>query len=478
MIIFIALIILFIICPVLTALGITIVKGKKISRLPASPDTERAGQYAKKLSAMIRCDTVSSEEPDDEEKERFKAFHEVLRKLFPLVHAHLEVTDLDGSLLYYWKGEKSDRPILLMSHQDVVPASGDWKYPPFSGTISDGRIWGRGACDTKCSLMGFLQAAEELLGEGYTPRQDIYLASSCTEEVGGDGAPSIVRELKKRGVRLWLVCDEGGGIQDAPIPGIKDPIAMIGIQEKGTADITFCSKGKGGHAHTPPKHNPVEDLAAFICSMKRRPPFRSRLTPPVRAMLEQLAPYAVFPIRMVLSNLWLFAPLVDLVTPKISPDAASMLRTTCAFTRMQGEEAFNVIPVKATIGANVRFIPHQPMEESLKILEKRAASYGVSIESVHGNDCSGCADIGSESFGLIRSALAETFPELGWAPYILTGATDARFFDEVCGQIFRFAPVEYGPEQKKGIHGIDENLEYATLAGCVDFYRNLIMLAK
>ena len=84
----------------------------------------------------------------------------------------------------------------------------------------------------------------------------------------------------------------------------------------------------------------------------------------------------------------------------------------------------------------------------------------------------------SSAFGLIRSALSETFPELGWAPYILTGATDARFFDEVCGQIFRFAPVEYGPEQKKGIHGIDENLEYATLAGCVDFYRNLIMLVK
>ena len=475
---FITLIILIIVCPALTALGITIAKGRRTSRLPDRPEGGRTEQYARKLRDMIRCDTVSSEEPDDAEKQRFIVFHQVLERLFPLVHRQLEVTDLDGNLLYYWKGKKSDRPILLMSHQDVVPVSGSWRYPPFSGTISDGRIWGRGACDTKCSLMGFLQAAEELLEEGFIPEQDIYLASSRTEEVGGDGAPSIVRELKSRGVRLRMVCDEGGGIQDAPIPGIKAPIAMIGVQEKGVADITFCSRGNGGHAHTPPKHNPVEDLAAFICSMKKRPPFRSRLTPPVRLMLEKVAPYADFPIRMVLSNLWLFAPLVELVTPKISPDAASMLKTTCAFTRMQGEEAFNVIPVKATIGANLRFIPHQPMEESLRILEKRAAEFGVEIESVHGNDCTGCADIGSESFGLIKSALKETFPELGWAPYILTGATDARFFDEICDQIFRFAPVEYGTEQKKGIHGIDENLEYGCLAGCVDFYKNLIKLTN
>ena len=467
-------IIVLIICPALIALGIPVIRGKKVSRLPENADNEREERYARKLSEMIRCDTVSGIRHDEEERQKFVRFHEVLRELFPYVFTQLEVIDLEGSLLIFWKGRSNDRPILLMSHQDVAAVSGEWRFDPFSGKIAEGKVWGRGACDTKCSLMGFLEAAEELLEEGYVPDQDVYLGGSCTEEVGGGGAPRIVAELKRRGVKLFMVCDEGGGIQDEPMPGIHSPIAMIGIQEKGTADVTLSFSGPGGHAHTPPKHDPVSETSAFIVSMKKRPPFRSRLTPSVRQMLKKLAPYADLPVRVVLSNLWLFGPIISRFTPKISPDAASMLQTTCAFTRLKGSKAYNVIPTKVTVGANMRFIPHQSMEESLKALEKRAAKYGLTIDEVHGNDCTKAADLSGEAFGLLEGALHETFPELGFAPYLLTGATDARFFDEICSDVFRFAPVEYGPEQKKGIHGVDENLQTRCLPGCVDFYKNLI----
>ena len=472
--IFVLIILLLIICPAFTALGIAVVKGKKVSRLNDNADEAREERYALKLSRMIRCDTVSAAEHDEEQRQKFLCFHEELKELFPHVFTQLEINDLDGSLLIFWEGRSHERPILLLSHQDVVPVSGNWRFDPFSGQIEDGRVWGRGACDTKCSLMGFLQAAEELLEKGYVPEQDVYLAGSCTEEVGGDGAPRIVAELKKRGVKLFMVCDEGGGIQDEPVPGIHSPIAMIGIQEKGTADVTLTLSGPGGHAHTPPKHDPVSEVSAFIVSMKKRPPFKSRMTPSVRQMLEHLAPYADLPVRTVLSNLWLFGPFITHLTPKISPDAASMLQTTCAFTKLEGSEAFNVIPTKVTVGANMRFIPHQPKEESLKVLEKRAAKYGLVIGEVHGNDATKAADLSGEAFGVFKGALHETFPGLGYAPYLLTGATDARFFDGICSEVFRFAPVEYGPEQKKGIHGVDENLPTRCLPGCVDFYKNLI----
>ncbi len=89
-----------------------------------------------------------------------------------------------------------------MSHQDVVPAEGEWSYPPFSGQIAEGKVWGRGTSDTKASLMAFFQAAEDLLAQDYIPACDVYLASSCTEEWSGDGAPKIVEELKRRGVEF------------------------------------------------------------------------------------------------------------------------------------------------------------------------------------------------------------------------------------------------------------------------------------
>ena len=82
----------------------------------------RAAEHAQKLSKMIQYETVSR--PDDLQREKFLGFHKVLEELFPLVHQHLEKTELEGSLLFYWKGEQHDKPIVLMSHQDVVPAEG------------------------------------------------------------------------------------------------------------------------------------------------------------------------------------------------------------------------------------------------------------------------------------------------------------------------------------------------------------------
>ena len=140
------------------------------------PDPERALHYAEKLSEMVKYDTTSV--PNTDQREQFLGFHRILEKLFPLVHQRLEKTEIDGNLLFFWKGSSSERPIVLMSHQDVVPAEGNWQHEPFSGDIADGKVWGRGFSDTKCSVMAFFQAVEELLSEGYIPPQDVYLCSS------------------------------------------------------------------------------------------------------------------------------------------------------------------------------------------------------------------------------------------------------------------------------------------------------------
>ena len=94
------------------------------------PDPEREKKYAETLGEMIRCETVSYTGVSDPDK--FRGFHKVLAKLFPLVFEKLEVNDIEGNLLIYWKGRSSERPLVLMSHQDVVPAEGKWIHEPFS----------------------------------------------------------------------------------------------------------------------------------------------------------------------------------------------------------------------------------------------------------------------------------------------------------------------------------------------------------
>ncbi len=444
----------------------------KTADYKAPPADARAEKYAEKLSRMVRFDTVSV--PETDQREKFLPFHALLAELFPLVFSRMEKTEIDGNLLFFWKGRSSERPLVLMSHQDVVPAGGQWTHAPFSGDIADGRVWGRGASDTKCSVMGFFQAAEELLAEGFVPPMDVYLSSSCTEEWAGDGCGKLVDVLEKRGVRPFLVCDEGGGIITDPIGGIKGNFAMVGVFEKGKADVRFTARGHGGHASAPGKNTPVARIAAFVCRMERHSPFVKKMEPPVQAMFENLAPYAPFYMKLLFSNMWLFKPLLVRVLPMISSQAGAMLKTTVAFTRLKGSDAYNVLPEEASVGANMRFIPHEGMEKSLAKVRRISQRYGLEMEAMHASDVSRSVDINGEGFKKVEELIARTFPGVPVCPYVMTGATDARNYERIAENVVRFAPVIYGPEQMKGMHGIDENIEYNCLPGCVDFYKNAI----
>lgn len=455
----------------------TLLMPKKKSDYKANEDEKESLRLAEKLSTMIKYDTTSH--ANIHEVDKFLGFHKVLEELFPLVHQNLEKTEIDGNLLFYWKGKSSEKPILLMSHQDVVPAEGEWKHEPFSGDIADGKVWGRGAADTKCTVMAFFEAVEELLKEGYTPPVDVYLASSCTEEWAGDGAPTIVNELKRRGVELFLVCDEGGCIITDPIGGVNGNFAMVGVFEKGKADVKFTAHSTGGHASAPTKNTPIARLASFVDDVEKHSPFKKKLMPEVSAMFTTLAPYASsFGMRLLLGNIWLFKPLIVAVLPAVSAQAGAMLRTTIAFTTQSGSDAYNVIPQEATLGANMRFIPHQGEKESLEIIENLAKKHGLDTEIVHSNDYTEPVDINGEAFKLVEKVIGETFPGLASSPYVMTGATDAQFYQPICKNCIRFAPVIYGPDQMKGMHGVNECIEYNCLPGAVRFYKNLIKAQK
>ena len=421
---------------------------------------------------MVAFDTVSV--PETNQRDKFLPFHQLLEDLFPLAHEQLEKTEIDGNLLFFWKGKHSDKPLVLMSHQDVVPAEGEWKHAPFSGDIAEGKVWGRGASDTKCSVMAFFQATEELLTAGYTPEQDVYLSSSCTEEWSGDGCPKLVDELERRGVHPFLVCDEGGGIITDPVGGIHGNFAMVGVFEKGKADILLKARSEGGHASAPGKNTPVARLADFVALFEHHNPFKRKMPAEVQSMFEQLAPYAPFYMKMLFRNMWLFKPLLIKVLPMISAQAGAMLQTTIAFTMLKGSNAYNVLPQEAILGANMRFIPHEGMNASLNKVKKIASMYHLDMEVYHAVDASRSVDIHGPGFMLVRETIGKTFPGLEACPYVMTGATDARNYERIAEHVVRFAPVVYGPEQMKGMHGLNESIEYNCLPGAVDFYKNLI----
>ena len=435
-------------------------------------DPAREEEYAKKLSEMVRFETVSYK--GEIQREKFLEFHKLLEELFPLVHQHLEKTEIDGSLLYYWKGKKSDKPVVLMGHQDVVPAEGEWEHGPFSGDIEDGVVWGRGSADTKCSVMAFFQAIEELLKEGYVPEQDVYLSSSNTEEVGGEGCPKIVAELKKRGVVPYIVNDEGGSIVTEPMAGLKGNFAMIGVLEKGQGNLKIIARSNGGHSSYPPKNSPIIRLSKFLTDLSKHDPMKSVMNRQAQEMFSNMAPYGPFWMRLLFGNLWLFKPLLELLMPSISSQAAALLHTTIAPTMQSGSDGCNVLPQEASLVLNLRYIPHQNMDESNAAVKRFADKYGLEVEVMDAYPACEPVDSHSDAFRLIEETIKEVFPKLPIVPYVMTGGTDARFYQEICDACIRFSPVVYGPAQMKGMHGLNERLDTYSLPGAVDYYKTLI----
>ena len=433
----------------------------------------RCAVYAERLSKMIQAETVSSYDSSDLSK--FYNFHDLLRKEFPSVFSACEFEDFSGSILLYWKGKDSSLlPILLMNHHDVVEATGNWTYPPFSGKIADGKIWGRGTLDTKGGLFGMLQAAEELAAEGFIPPRDVYIMSTSCEETTGAGADAISKALLERGIRLAMVLDEGGMILDEPMSGVNGQFAMIGVGEKGYSDLKFTARSNGGHASTPGKNTPLVRLGKFMAATEKKNVFTVKMSPTVRETLSSLSTKMSGPLKLILGHPRLFSPLLCRVMPSISGTAGAMLKTTLAFTMARGSEGTNVLPEEAYVIGNMRYSHHQGGKASIEAISRLAAKFDIETEVIHGGFDSPLSDYKSSAYKHICAAVEKSFEGVSTAPYIMNAASDSRYMSRVCDNCFRFAPFAINQEQLASVHGIDENLDVSALAPAVDFYKYII----
>ncbi len=239
------------------------------------------------MQELIRCKTVSYNDETLIDQAEFQRFRELLPKLYPQIHARCERKFLGvNGLLYRWKGKREGDPVVLMSHYDVVPVEeSQWEKPAFDGLVENGVLWGRGTLDTKGTLCGILEAAEQLLAEGYTPEHDIYFAFSGQEEINGPTCPAIVDWFEAQKIHPAMVVDEGGAVVEHVFPGVERECALIGIAEKGLENIEFHIKSNGGHASMPPVHTIAGELAQAVVDVEAHP-FPRQLTKPPYAPIE------------------------------------------------------------------------------------------------------------------------------------------------------------------------------------------------
>jgi carboxypeptidase PM20D1 len=380
------------------------------------------------------------------------------------------------NLLYRWKGSDTEAlPALLLAHQDVVPASDatQWRFPPFASTVAEGYVWGRGSFDAKGQLIAICESAEALLAQGFTPRRTWYIAFGCDEETRGtEGAARISAHLERQGIRFAFVLDEGGVVADRFIAGIDRPIAVVGIAEKGDAHIRLtCTKG-GGHSSTPDNPAAPAILGRAMWRLESKRP-RPRMTRPVRLMLHTLGRHVPFPIAFLFLNLWLTKPLVQYAFSR-NPTLGALVRSTCTVTMAQGSEAPNVVPTMASAVANIRLLPDEGAEDMLGWMRKRIGDNRIVLTIEHNSRRSKPSRIDGPEFGLLSGTITRVFPDAITVPYLMTGGTDALWYEPLSDCVFRFTPVRMDNGELKRMHGTDERLSLENLEKAMRFYMALL----
>lgn len=467
-----------------------------------APVYELPDSAVQRLAKAIRIPTISEDlsRKEDNPFDRFKAY---LPEAFPVVYKNVDTLTVNKyGLLLRWKGKDAARkPILFLAHYDVVPVAGytsgqelygeeifkpkdiakapvadfqkAWDYPPFSGAVADGRVYGRGTLDMKSMLLAQLEAANTLLVDSFQPEQDIWFAYGFDEETGGtEGAAKMVEYFKQKDIVFDAVYDEGSIVAAPGTAGLNRPIALVGLAEKGVCVINITVRALGGHSSMPPRKSSLV-LAAEIIEKLNKKQLPGQITPPMQSLLESVGGSMDFTSQVAIANQWLLkVPLLSMLGE--NPATNALIRTSTAITMAKGSDTSNVLSSTAGITVNFRILTGETVEMVVNHVKEICADYDTEIRVEMSREPSNLSSEDTQAYRAIQRAMAKTYPEASVASYITLTTTDAQKYEIVSPNIYRIVPVCLNEYEQRTIHNENEYISLDNYKKMIFYFKNLM----
>lgn len=427
----------------------------------------------KKAQGAIRIPTVSMADESFDDKPFFE-LQDYLEKTFPLFHEKAEKRVINKyALMYKIEGtDKSLKPALFLGHQDVVPPQKDgWKYPPFSAEIADGYIWGRGSFDMKSQLVSIFEATEMHLRAGKMPKRSMYFCFGHDEEISGkDGATAMAKVLREQGLKFEFIFDEGMNPLNASLIGIKGPLALVGVCEKGWVNVKITVKGKAGHSSMPPKETTAVKIAKGVAKLNKHQ-MKARFTYPVNMLIKAVSPKADFKFKLLMANADIFKPLLKPILLKLSPEVASLLRTTMAITVLHASDSANVMPDESYAIVNCRINTGETTEDVKRHIQKvLGKGYEVELLELGKHEPTSVSNLKSFGWKMMEKTVAEIWDGGVCAPFPFVAGTDSKYYDGLSECTFKFSPHITDAEYRAGMHNVNEKFKVSDVEADIQFY--------
>jgi acetylornithine deacetylase/succinyl-diaminopimelate desuccinylase-like protein len=367
------------------------------------------------------------------------------------------------------KGNGSKRPIILLSHTDVVTAEPSaWQVDPFSGVIKNGSIWGRGALDMKGEGLFHLMTMILLKQEGASLSRDVIFLGTADEEVNDEGSLWMIANKAHLFKDAEYLLTEGG---DNLLEGGSVKIVGVDVAEKAPCWLRLTATGLPGHGS-----RPVADSASnrLIRAMNRILDWETpvKLLPAVEQFFKDVAPLQPEPWRSQFANVR-----ESLKDPAFAKSLSSqreynfLLRNTISITMLSGSKQTNVIPNTATCNLDVRLLPGESPEDFLKALTAVIADPSIKIENVNRFKPPNSSPINTELFSLIARKTKEKHPGAVITTKMLSGYTESQLYRQLGITAYGWAPIYTTAEEDEGVHGNNERISVKNVReGTREFY--------